>query len=97
MRKWVSLKPVAPPSNYAEQMWKSHKVVEAEKIVRLIFDDESQIANVVLEPKEAIFDVPNEIFARGTPEPGDYLVKYEDGYISWSPAKAFEEGYTLVG
>lgn len=25
-----------------------------------------------------------------------YLVVYEDGYVSWSPTKAFEEGYSKV-
>lgn len=25
---------------------------------------------------------------------GGYYVEYEDGYTSWSPAKAFEDGYT---
>lgn len=25
-----------------------------------------------------------------------YYVVYDDGYTSWSPAKAFEDGYTLV-
>ena len=29
-----------------------------------------------------------------TDEPG-YLVVYKDGYESWSPKKAFDEGYTL--
>lgn len=27
---------------------------------------------------------------------GGYYVVYADGYRSWSPAKAFEEGYTLI-
>ena len=27
---------------------------------------------------------------------GGYYVRYPDGYESWSPAEAFEEGYTLV-
>lgn len=30
------------------------------------------------------------------PQAGGYFVQYEDGYESYSPAKAFEEGYTLV-
>lgn len=31
------------------------------------------------------------------PEPdGGYYVEYEDGYVSWSPTKAFEEGYSVV-
>jgi hypothetical protein len=28
---------------------------------------------------------------------GGYYVAYADGYDSFSPAKAFEEGYTLLG
>lgn len=28
------------------------------------------------------------------PEIGGYFVVYEDGYTSYSPAKAFEDGYT---
>lgn len=35
----------------------------------------------------------------GNPEPYEdepgYVVVYEDGYVSWSPAKAFEDGYRL--
>jgi hypothetical protein len=30
------------------------------------------------------------------PEKGGYLVQYSDGYTSFSPAKAFEEGYTAL-
>ncbi len=30
------------------------------------------------------------------PQVGGYYVLYEDGYQSYSPAKAFEEGYTPV-
>lgn len=30
------------------------------------------------------------------PEAGGYLVVYEDGYRSYSPAKAFESGYSLI-
>lgn len=29
------------------------------------------------------------------PEPGDWIVVYQDGYVSWSPAKAFE-AYRLL-
>lgn len=28
---------------------------------------------------------------------GGYYVQYDDGYLSFSPAKAFEEGYTRLG
>ncbi len=30
------------------------------------------------------------------PKPGGYYVVYEDGYTSWSPADAFEGGYTRI-
>lgn len=29
-------------------------------------------------------------------EAGGYYIVYADGYVSYSPAKAFEEGYTLI-
>jgi hypothetical protein len=32
---------------------------------------------------------------RPKPQPGWYLIFYKDGYHSFSPAKLFEEGYTL--
>lgn len=36
--------------------------------------------------------------AEGKPEPdaGWYYVQYEDGYWSFSPASAFEKGYTRI-
>lgn len=37
-----------------------------------------------------------EYMAKHKPEPGGYYVVYADGYRSYSPAKAFEEGYTAV-
>lgn len=37
--------------------------------------------------------VPDEMFARYVPVTGDYYVVYADGYKSFSPRKAFLEGY----
>lgn len=34
--------------------------------------------------------------ANATSFVGGYLVVYADGYESWSPAKAFEEGYQML-
>jgi hypothetical protein len=39
---------------------------------------------------------PGEMFARYTPVPGDFYVQYADGYKSFSPRKAFLEGYKAV-
>lgn len=33
---------------------------------------------------------------RHAPRPGGYFVAYRDGYTSYSPAREFEEGYTLA-
>jgi len=75
--------------------WKSHKEVWADKIVKaeplalttrcggLINLDDTDIGKRI----EA---------AERKPEVGDYVVIYDDGYASWSPAKAFEEGYTRL-
>lgn len=38
---------------------------------------------------------PGSLFARYVPVPGDFYVVYEDGYESFSPRKAFLEGYRL--
>ncbi len=35
-------------------------------------------------------------FRKHKPEAGGYYVVYSDGYKSFSPAKAFEDGYTRV-
>jgi len=36
-------------------------------------------------------------YYRHKPEAGGYYVVYKDGYKSYSPAKAFEDGYALEG
>lgn len=42
-------------------------------------------------------DLPESMFARYTPMPGDFYVVYEgDGYASFSPRKAFLDGYALA-
>lgn len=43
------------------------------------------------------FKVSPEWVSRHSPEPGGYFVVYKDGYKSYSPAEAFEEGYSPVG
>ncbi|WP_439392560.1 RyR domain-containing protein [Bradyrhizobium sp. PMVTL-01] len=41
--------------------------------------------------------VDEKLFSRYTPTKGDFWVQYADGYESFSPRKAFLEGYTPVG
>lgn len=40
--------------------------------------------------------VNHEYVRKHKPEAGGYYVVYADGYLSFSPAKAFEDGYTRV-
>lgn len=80
--------------------WKCHKVVSAGKIV--FYDGAGRpdgptntvFAQVETEDGGNIHvDIPFAVVQRKAPSIGDYYVIYDDGYVSWSPAKAFEEGY----
>ena len=42
-------------------------------------------------------EVSHEWNAKHKPEAGGYFVVYDDGYKSYSPAAAFESGYSLIG
>jgi len=76
--------------------FRSHKIVEAESISEVKFEA-AQAPNSYLVLASGQEVHPSlDFFARGRPQVGDYLVRYEDGYLSWSPKKAFEEGYTEV-
>lgn len=72
--------------------YQCHKKVWALQIDRIDEFDMIHFRTPGFAPKPA----PERLFARGRPWPGDYLVKYDNGYWSWSPRKAFEEGYTRI-
>ncbi len=78
--------------------YKSHKIVHALKIHNIDIDKETGAA--VITPADegyGPFAVDSEYMAKHKPQSGGYYVVYEDGYKSWSPAEAFESGYTLIG
>jgi hypothetical protein len=50
---------------------------------------------VFAEPGYAALSVGEDYLQRN-PKEGGYYVVYDDGYKSFSPAKAFEDGYTKV-
>lgn len=86
-------------------MYKSHKEVWAFKIERIKADYD--IRNERNEEREATseihligqgFDikVKETYVTKHNPQVGGYYVYYKDGYESFSPAEAFEEGYTRV-
>lgn len=70
--------------------WQSHKKVWADKI-RGITPDQQWLLEC-----GGIVEDTSELTKRSSPAIGDYYVRYEDDYESWSPAKAFEAGYTKL-
>ncbi|MCL4549220.1 MAG: hypothetical protein M1495_11695 [Bacteroidetes bacterium] len=86
--------------------YKCHKIVWAFKIKSIEFDmDRSTKENretdggAYITPEEkgyAEFKVSREYVEKHNPQVGGYYVVYSGGYKSWSPAKEFEEGYTLL-
>ena len=78
--------------------WKCHKEVWAAKILRI--DDTPVGPRLVLtfdgQRESAYADVVPEWLAKHSPQIGGYYVQYTDGYKSYSPAAAFESGYTRV-
>lgn len=76
--------------------WKCHKIVKAGKILALSdsFSEPVTVEDVNGTPCKVA--IPLSMFARGRPVVGDYIVIYDDGYKSWSPAKAFEDGYARI-
>lgn len=75
-----------------------HKKVWALKIEKVVYMETGtdQIDPRVMVHFEGGRFCPREFVLRGlpTPEAGWYMVQYEDGYISFSPGKVFEEGYS---
>lgn len=79
--------------------YKSHKIVHALKLASVSRPDHD--GHCIITPADGRYAKFNpksdwsQRFKGGTEDPGYYVV-YEDGYASWSPTKAFEDGYTPV-
>ena len=88
--------------------YQCHKRVRAAKIRSVEYE---AMEGGVPDPRPAagvlVFDGPPEAFElrwkfsgewgmKHTPKVGGYLVIYDDGYASFSPAEAFDTGYTLI-
>jgi hypothetical protein len=79
--------------------YRCHKIVHAFKIERV--NDPTEPGNEsdgsrILCGEGYVLRVNHEYVRKHKPEVGGYLVIYEDGYQSFSPAKAFEDGYTRI-
>lgn len=83
---------------HAVPTFQSHKQVRAARIEAIAPVDAHSNEGFLLslhniaEPFQVSFDWQSKHAAGG----GGYVVFYADGYVSYSPADAFEGGYTAV-
>jgi len=75
--------------------YKSHKIVHALKIKDVNVED-GMIWIIPEDGEYAAFQVDDAYYDKHKPQAGGYYVAYDDGYKSWSPANAFENGYTKL-
>ena len=73
-----------------------HKEVWALKIREIKKHPDGTATIVPDEPGQHPVGVSDKYMEKHDPQVGGYYVLYFDGYESFSPAKAFEDGYTLV-
>lgn len=81
--------------------YRCHKEVWALKIAAIHKDHPACVlpGDAMLMPADttyAPFLVRREYMDKHNPQAGGYYVVYKDGYKSFSPAQAFEEGYTRL-
>ena len=82
--------------------YKCHKEVWALKIKKLEgtgTQEQESDGSLLMTPEEDRFSaivLPSSYVQKHRPHVGGYYVVYEDGYKSFSPAKAFESGYTAI-
>lgn len=79
--------------------YQSHKIVQAAQIKSITYNENSvpRVSMIVAGSDGDMEIVPDKTWlAKHQPEEGGYLVLYEDGYLSYSPAKPFKAGYTML-
>lgn len=75
-----------------------HKIVRAARVTGIRRDETNgdvhtlEFGDIALE-----HSVTHEWARKHDPHVGGWLVVYDDGHVSFSPAKAFERGYRIVG
>lgn len=81
-------------------LYRCHKQVRAMKIKAVlnpnIHDEGDGEGVLTFEDSPLTIVVDRQYLTKHKPQAGGYFVVYEDGYQSWSPAKAFEDGYSKV-
>lgn len=78
--------------------WNCHKTIQAGKIVNMTVSADRSVTVLRLDVngvRTIALDVDKQFMEKHKPFPGGYYCLYPDGYESFSPAKAFEDGYRL--
>lgn len=77
--------------------YESHKIVQAAKIVDVMIDNQGVMRGITVDPGNGVIEPfwPTRDAMADEAKIGGYAMLYPDGFKSVSPAKAFEEGYTL--
>jgi hypothetical protein len=78
----------------------SHKKVSAVEITSVgnyATNRSGELMRSITLDHNLTIELPDAMFVRYVPVPGDFLVVYEDGYKSFSPRKAFLDGYKSDG
>lgn len=75
--------------------YRSHKTVRAAKILAINRIQVHMTLDLGDGTTGTVYLLP-EYFDRHEPQVGGYYVGYDDGYVSYSPPKPFESGYSRV-
>lgn len=77
-------------------LYKCHKRVRAGKITEIVDDPVVPGGKILNLYKDGCTRNVDSAWLTRNPsvEIGGYFVEYQDGYTAFSPAKAFDEGYT---
>lgn len=96
----TSSEETAKPGKQPLPRYICHKEVQAVKIRSIEYHSAPGGMGVYVitpcEPGIEVITVPATWQDKHGAKAGGYFVRYADGYESWSPARAFEEGYTAV-
>lgn len=76
--------------------YKCHKEVWAFKISKIHMNDKNDWIITPTEEGYMPLHVSYSFINKHNPQVGGYYVVYKDGYRSFSPKEAFEEGYSRI-
>jgi hypothetical protein len=76
--------------------YKCHKIVQAARITRIDRRGTPEVKVLILGEAGQELVINDEFANKHHPKVGKYLVVYEDGHKSITPAEVFEAGYALI-